>query len=141
MEFGRVIFIDSWVWLELALAGDRRRKAADVVQRMQDEGGVVATTVLVEVGYRLRRTNGEKQADRVLAAMQRFDQLSVEPVTTAIALDAVEIQDTYYQRRSLELSYADAIHIATAVATGCDRLYSGDPDFENVSEIQTVVVR
>ena len=136
-----MIFIDSWVWLELALEGTLRRKAMDVVQRMQDEGGVVATTVLMEVGYRLRRKKGTKQANRVLAAIQRFDQLSVEPVTTAIALDAIEIRDTYYQRRSLELSYADAIHIATAVATGCDRLYSGDPDFKTVSEVQTVVVR
>lgn len=136
-----MIFIDSWVWLELALEGNLRQKAMDVVQQMQDEGGVVATTVLMEVGYRLRRENGTKQANRVLAAIQRFDQLSVEPVTTAIALNAIEIRDTYYQRRSLELSYADAIHIATAVATGCDRLYSGDPDFKPVNEVQTVVVR
>lgn len=136
-----MIFIDSWVWLELALEGNLRQKAMDVVQQMQDEGGVIATTVLMEVGYRLRRENGTKQANRVLAAIQRFDQLSVEPVTTAIALNAIEIRDTYYQRRSLELSYADAIHIATAVATGCDRLYSGDPDFKPVNEVQTVVVR
>ena len=77
----------------------------------------------------------------MLDAIQQFDHLSVEPVTTAIALDAIEIRDTYYQRRSLELSYADAIHIVTAGATGCDRLYSGDPDFKTVSEVQTVVAR
>ena len=27
------------------------------------------------------------------------------------------------------------------LATGCDRLYSGDPDFEDVTEILTVIVR
>jgi len=135
-----VIFIDSWVWLELSLEGDRRRAAADVIRRMGGEGGVIATTVLMEVGYRLRRQADPRRANRVLAAIQRFDQLAIEPVTTSIALDAIEIRDEYYQRRELELSYADAVHVATAVATGCDRLYSGDPDFESIEELDTVIV-
>jgi predicted nucleic acid-binding protein len=113
-----VIFIDSWVWLELSLEGDRRRAAGKVVQRMRNEGGVIATTVLMEVGYRLRRQADARRANRVLAAIRRFESLTIEPVTTAIALDAIEIRDKYYERRELEVSYADAVHVATAVATG-----------------------
>ena len=135
-----MIFIDSWVWLELSLEGDRRRAAGKVVQRMRNEGGVIATTVLMEVGYRLRRQADARRANRVLAAIRRFESLTIEPVTTAIALDAIEIQDKYYERRELEVSYADAVHVATAVATGCDRLYYGDPDFEDIDELDTVIV-
>ncbi|PSQ21275.1 VapC toxin family PIN domain ribonuclease [Halobacteriales archaeon QS_8_65_32] len=135
-----MIFIDSWVWLELSLEGDRRRAAGKVVQRMRNEGGVIATTVLMEVGYRLRRQADARRANRVLAAIRRFESLTIEPVTTAIALDAIEIRDKYYERRELEVSYADAVHVATAVATGCDRLYSGDPDFEDIDELDTVIV-
>ena len=136
-----MIFLDSWVWLEAFFQGTHGADAAALVRDIDDEGGVIAPTVLLEVNYRARREAGVERAQRLTEMIQRIEHLLIEPLTADVALHAADIRDDYYQRRSLELSYADAIHIATAVATECDRLYSGDPDFKNVSEVQTVVIR
>lgn len=136
-----MIFLDSWVWLEAFFQGTHAEDTLELVRDIGDEGGVIAPTVLLEVNYRARREEGIERARRLTRTIRRIEHLSVEPVTTDIALHAAELRDNYYQRRSLELSYADAIHIATAVATECDRLYSGDPDFASVNEVQTVVIR
>ena len=54
---------------------------------------------------------------------------------------AAALRHDYYERGVHELSYADAIHLATAtVHEECDVLYSGDPDFDDVDEIETVVL-
>ena len=98
-------------------------------------------TVLLEINYRARREEGVERARRLARTMRQIDHLLIELPTSDIALHAAELRDNYHQRRSLELSYADAVHIATAIATECDRLYSGDPDFANVSEVPTVVIR
>jgi predicted nucleic acid-binding protein len=137
----RVIFLDSWVWLEAFFQGSHAADALELVCDIGDEGAVIAPTVLLEINYRARREEGVERAQRLMRTIRRIEHLLVEPLTTDIALHAAELRDDYYQRRSLELSYADAIHIATAVATGCDRLYSGDPDFAPISEVQTVVIR
>ena len=137
----RVILLDSWVWLEAFFGGSHAADALKLVRDIADEGGVIAPTVLLEVNYRARRKEGTERARRLTRTMRQIDHLLVEPLTSDIALHAAELRDNYYQRRSLELSYADAIHIATAVATECDRLCSGDPDFANISEVPTVVVR
>lgn len=135
-----MIFLDSWVWLEAFFQGSHAADAAALVREIDDEGGVIAPTVLLEVNYRARRETGVERANRLTRTIRRIKGLVIEPLTTDIALHAAELRDTYYQRRSLELSYADAIHIATALATGCDRLCSGDPDFRDIDDLPTVVV-
>jgi len=35
-----------------------------------------------------------------------------------------------------ELSYADAIHLTTAILSDSETLYSSDPDFEDIDEIK-----
>jgi predicted nucleic acid-binding protein len=62
------------------------------------------------------------------------------PITTEVAVTASDLRSKYYQRGGCELSYADAIHIATAAMTDCNTLYSGDPDFENIDEVDTEVL-
>ena len=42
--------------------------------------------------------------------------------------------EKYYDRKNRQFSYADAIHLATALITGCDRLFTGDPDFIGIDE-------
>lgn len=43
-----------------------------------------------------------------------------------------------FEREELDEVRAD--RVATAMLSGCDRLYSGDPDFEDVEEVETVVI-
>ncbi len=40
---------------------------------------------------------------------------------------------SYDNRKNRELSYADAIHLATAIMSDWEILYSSDPDFEDIN--------
>lgn len=124
-----MIFLDSWVWLEFCFDGDRSERAADAIEKAVDDGGVVAATVLAEVAYRIRRETGSWAADLVIDAIERFESVEVAPVTSDVARRAAALRDRYYERGACELSYADAIHAATTMLTGCSTLYSGDRDF------------
>lgn len=48
-------------------------------------------------------------------------------------------RDVIDDARENELSYADAIHVATATLLDCDELHTGDSDFETVEEVPAVV--
>lgn len=138
-----MIFLDSWVWLEFLFGGEGAAEAEAVIQRANDpdEGGLIAPTVVVEVSYRVRSVEDEEAAEEAIRAIHDFEHIESLPLFDEIAEYAAELRFKYYQRRERELSYADAIHLATAaVHDGCHTLYSGDPDFEGFEEIETVVL-
>lgn len=135
-----MIFVDSWVWIEYFAEDDRWRDAEEVLERIPEEGAVITPTVLMEVHYRIERKADERRADRVIDAIRRFDDLEILPVTTEVALNAAKLREKHYQRGERELSYADAIHLAAALMTGCEVLYSGDSDFEGLDMIETEIV-
>lgn len=146
MEFtlGRdVIFLDSWVWLEYVFSGDQAGKAESLIERAntQAEGGLVAPTVLAEVSYRVRVVEDEATADDAIRAIRDFEYIESVPLVDEIAAYAAELRFEYYERGTRELSYADAIHLATAIVhDDCTAFYSGDPDFVDIDEIETVVL-
>lgn len=138
-----MIFLDSWVWLEYIFGGDKDDKAESLIQRANDpdEGGLIAPTILAEVSYRIRVVEGEETADEAIRAIRDFEHIESVPLIDEIAAYAAELRFTYYEPGERELSYADAIHLATAVVhNDCTVLYSGDPDFADIEEIETVVL-
>jgi len=138
-----VRFLDSWVWLEYLFSGDRAADAETVIEETDtpDVGGVIAPTTLAEVSYRVRVVDDEETATDAVRAISDYDYIESVPVVDEIAEYAAELRYKYYEPGERELSYADATHLATAtVHDGCDVLYSGDPDFEGLDEIATVVL-
>lgn len=138
-----MIFLDSWVWLEFVFDGDAAEEAESVIQRADtpEEGGLIAPTVITEVSYRVRTVEDAATADETVSAMLDYDHIRSVPVIDEIAAYAAELRFKYYDRGDRELSYADAIHLATAVVhDDCRALYSGDPDFAEVDEIETVIL-
>jgi len=138
-----VIFLDSWVWLEFLFSGDAAADAESVIRRADtaQTGGLVTPTVLAEVSYRIRVVENAATAEEAVRAMREYDHVESVPVVDEIAEYAAELRHKYYERGDRELSYADAIHLATAALhDDCDALYSGDPDFEALDEIETVVL-
>ena len=115
-------------------------KAEHVVARLQNEKGIISSVTLMEVRYRFLRKYGREKADRVIHIIESFKNLEIVPVTSGVAKYAADLRDTYYQKGQRELSYGDAIHLATAILVGCERLYSGDPDFENIRKIHTEII-
>ena len=135
-----MFFIDSWIWIEFFSEDDRYKEAEKVIEKLQEKEGVISTTVLMEVKYRIKKKYDRELSDRVIHIMEAFDNLNILPVTSEVAKYAADLRDKYYKRKQKELSYADAIHLATAVLTDCEVLYSGDPDFEDIDEIETEIV-
>jgi len=134
-----VIYLDSWVWLEFGFRDEQWELAADAIDEARREGGAFSTIGLTEVDYILTREIDRETADFVTSAIEDFETIHVVPVSKEIAMYASELRSKYYQRRERELSYADAIHLATAAVLDCDRLYTGDSDFEDLDEIDAVV--
>lgn len=138
-----MIFFDSWVWLEYVFSGDSAGEAESVIERANspEVGGAIAPTVLAEVAYRVRVVEDEETAEEAVRAIRDFEHIESLPVIDEIAEYAAELRFKYYEPGERELSYADAIHLATAaVHDDCDTLYSGDPDFEGLDEVETVVL-
>ena len=138
-----MIFLDSWVWLEFVFSGESEDEAESLIERANtaDEGGLITPTVIAEVSYRVRVVEDGETANKAVRAMREFQHIESMPLIDDIAAYAAELRFRYYERGDRELSYADAIHIATAVVhDDCDVLYSGDPDFADIDEIETVVL-
>ena len=134
-----MIYLDSWVWLEYGLRGDQWERARDLVDDAVENGGIVSTIALTEVDYILSRDVDRETADLVTSAIEDFENVHVVPVSSEVALYASRLRSKYYERRENELSYADAIHVATAMLLECEELHTGDSDFENVEEVTAIV--
>jgi predicted nucleic acid-binding protein len=136
-----VIFFDSWVWLEVTLGGENERRARAALERGEREGAIVATTVLTEVYYVLDREKGAEVAEKAMEMIRRFENTEILPVTADVAIRGAQLRRKYYsQADDRTPSYADTIHLATAEAVSeCDLLFTGDADFEDVTEVECQV--
>jgi len=138
-----VIFLDSWVWLEYLFSGAKDEAAEAAIERANtpEEGGLIAPTVLTEVSYRVRVVEDEATATDAVRAMREYEHIDSVPLIDEVAEYAAALRYKYYDPGERELSYADAIHLATAIQYDeCDALYSGDPDFDGIDEMETVVL-
>ena len=135
-----MIFLDSWIWIEFFSEESKWKEAERIVARLKNEKGIISSTVLMEIRYRFLRKFGKEKADRVIHIIESFTTLEIVPVTSGVAKYAADLRDKYYVKGKRELSYGDAIHLATAILTGCETLYSGDSDFENIQEINTEII-
>lgn len=90
----------------------------------------------------LDREKGSEAAEKAMEMIYGFENLDVLPVTPAIAIRGAQLRRKYYsQAEDCTPSYADTIHLATAEEIAeCDRLYTGDTDFESVSEVDCHVI-
>lgn len=136
-----MIYLDSWVWLEYGLRDEQWTTAEEIIDEAAANGGVVSAIALMEVDYILAREVDRTAADLVTSAIEDFDEIHVAPVSTEVALFASRLRSKYYERRENELSYADAIHVATAALLDCAALHTGDADFEDVEEVDAIVHR
>jgi len=135
-----LIFIDSWIWLEYFQDDDKSKEAEKVLEKISQDGGLICTTVLMEVRYQVRKKYDEQTADKITAYISSFENLRIIPLTEEIALRAADIREKYYHRNENPISYADSVHIAAAELTDCEKLYSGDPDFKNITEIKSEII-
>ncbi|MFH1721490.1 MAG: PIN domain-containing protein, partial [Candidatus Altiarchaeota archaeon] len=95
---------------------------------------VASTMALTEIRYRILRKYDEQAADEAIALIENQSNVTVIPVIREIALEAADLRNKYYSRADLDLSYADTVHLATALQTNCKTFITGDPDFKKIKE-------
>lgn len=140
MEQDYMNYIDSWLFIESVL--DERgagEKIAELFRRLEKEGMVTSSISLFELKYKLLKVAGEEKADLAIQILMGMQRLVIVPAVSAVALAAADLRKKYYTKER-QMSFADAIHLATAKEVGCTTLYSGDPDFKDIEEIRTVIV-
>jgi predicted nucleic acid-binding protein len=136
-----MIFIDSWIWIELFSEGEKHKKAREILKTVSDgEAGVISAICIAEIRYRLSKKLGSSHANEVTYLMENYPNLKIMPVTTDVAKLAADLRVKYYKKPDKMVSYADMINLATALLAKCDVLYSGDPDFKGIDEIKIGII-
>lgn len=131
-----MIFLDSWVWLEFFQEGKKKDKCKELIESA--EHIIIDPLVLMEIKYRTARALGSKRSEDIILAIESFKNIKTVPIISKIGKLAADIRLKYYSKQS-QLSYADCIHAAIAAVCKC-RFYSGDPDFKDISEIESVII-
>lgn len=134
-----VIYLDSWVWLEYGLGQAHEAVAGEVIREARQGGGAISTIGLTEVDYILAREIDRETADAVTSGIEDLEDVHVVPVSVEVARLASKLRSKYYDRQAREISYADAIHLATASLLDCDAFHTGDSDFDGVDEVEAVI--
>lgn len=133
-------YFDSWMFLELFFEDEKYLSVADLFKQSQKEGILLSAIGLFEIKYRLVQKIGQFKAGEALVLIENIPFLHIVPVVSSVSLLAADLRLKYYEKYC-QMSFADALHLATAIQTHCSALYTGDPDFEKVEEIKVFIIR
>lgn len=130
-------FLDTsvLVWVHDSQDGRAQRRIIERLAREQQSGSpVVSSNVLAELYVALTRVRGRKSKAPLLTREEAAEAVAaaasyhVVPVTGADVLAAVSLRD----RR--QMSFWDALNLASALAHGCTRMLSCDAQSARVLE-------
>lgn len=136
----QLIFLDSWIWLEFFTSGSKAEKCFQLLSEIRDgkKRALMSAFSVAEIYYRLAAID-ERLAQEQIHLIEVFPNVEIIPVFVPIAKLGAQLRKKYYGKEK-QVSYGDMINLATAVLGGCSVLYSGDPDFEGIDELTTVVI-
>lgn len=107
------------------------------IMRYVDRGliaGVASTIALTEVLVQPLRAGDDALTERYETVLSDSHSFRLEPVTMPVARQASKLRATY------NLRTPDAIHIATAIAAGCDAFLTNDAGVKRVTDIAILVL-
>ena len=135
------ILLDSHVFLDYFLKSEKEKMAGEIITKIINGklSGFVSTIAIAEVKYKMLKLLGHERAENSIFLIKNSPNLKIIDIDHNIAEMAADIRYKYYKKNERELSYADAIHISTALITGCDLIITGDSDFKNIQEIKTEI--
>jgi len=133
-----MIALDSWVFLEYFILGSKYNRCKKLL--LSKSKKVISVIALMEVKHKATKIAGNKKAREFIHDIVTSPSLIIVDVNKTIAERSADLRTKYYKEGSRELSYADTIHLTTAIFSGCDKFYSGDPDFKDIEEIKTVIL-
>ena len=133
-----MIGLDSWIFLEFYMKGKKWLKCEQIVKSRNIKA--ISTVVLLEIKYKLTKAFGKVEARKVLHKIKVNKSVLIINVDEQVAEKAANLRLKYYKSKVRELSYADCIHLATAITSKCEKFYSGDPDFKGIKEIPMEII-
>ena len=133
-----MIFLDSWVFIEY-FSDEENKASAELAENPKDVK-IISSAVIAEVKYRISKKFGNPKAIEAIDTINSLQNLKILPVTREIAEFAAELRLKYYSK-DRQISYIDAINLATAIKAGCAVFYNGDPDFDGITEIEIKNIR
>ena len=133
-----MIFLDSWIWLELYSESEKWKKCEEII--LLKDKKCISAMVLLEIKYKGTKKFGLEKTNKMINHIEEDKDIKIIPLTKEIAKLAASLKLKYYDRIKKDLSYGDVINLATAILTNCKILYSGDSDFSNIEEIKTIIV-
>ena len=131
-----MIFLDSWVWLEYLGKSEKSDKCKELILGQEEK--VISTIVIVELRYHGIKKFGLENTENIISLIEESNFLIV-PISIDIAKIAADLRLKYYSSAK-PLSFADTLNLATSILTGCKKFYSGDSDFKDIEEIETVII-
>jgi predicted nucleic acid-binding protein len=96
--------------------------------------GIASVVALTECLVKPYKDNDAVQQYTVLALLESTNNLSHIPVSNAIAKRAARLRADY------NLRTPDALHVATAIESGCEAFLTNDKQFERVAEIRVITL-
>lgn len=96
--------------------------------------GFASTIAVAEVLVQPLRTNNKDLTERYEAVLSDSHSFQLEPVTVAVGRRAADLRARY------NLRTPDALHVATAIVSGCDAFLTNDADIKQVTEINVLVL-
>jgi len=133
-----MIALDSWIFLEYFTLGTKFDKCKKLL--LSKSKKVISVITLMEIRYKGTKIAGSKRTKEFIRDILSSPSIIIVDVNKKIAETSADLRLKYYRKETKEVSYADMINLGTAILTGCNKFYSGDPDFENIEEIKTILV-
>lgn len=136
-----MIFLDSWIWLEFFTEGEKQTEADKILESVsKDITAATSAATLAEIKYIIAKRFSIESSEVVLHIIENTSNLSIVPVSSQAAKLGADLRLKYYKKKYREISYIDAINLATALLTKCNKFYTGDPEFRGVKEIEVVII-
>ncbi|KHO48214.1 MAG: hypothetical protein QT00_C0001G0228 [archaeon GW2011_AR5] len=134
-----MIFIDTWIWIEFLAKGAKTEEAKSVIESQARKA--ISTAVLAELRYHSIKKFGMEETESIMYLIESNESILVVPLTKEIAKTAADIRLKYYDKKVRDMSFIDAINLATGIFTNCSKFYTGDKDFDGVTEIEIINIR
>jgi predicted nucleic acid-binding protein len=117
-------FVDTNILLYAhdAGAGDKRRRAADLLRQLVQSGrGVVSSQVLMEFFVNaMRKPSPPLASSDAMRVVEIYAPWVVAPTSAETVLSALQLRERY------KLSPWDALIVAAAIEARCERLFTED---------------
>lgn len=134
------VFLDSSVFLDYFLGGPKKEKSRNFIYNIvyKKIKGIINSICILEVKYHIVREKGHDKAEDAIFFIKNIENLEIVYITDVIAERAADIRIKYYSKDK-PMSFADALHIATAIEKNCSKIITADSDFSGIAEMKAEI--